>query len=303
MSTVKQNSFLAWFLASRPKTLVGALLPVLLGSSMAYNDKTFNLTIACLCGLFACGMQIAANFINDWYDFSKGSDREDRLGPERACAQGWITLSAMKIGTSVAICLSCAIGLTVLWFTHDNLTFKGWELIAIGMICVVFCFLYTTTLSYRGLGDLLVLIFFGFVPVCGTYYVQTSVITPDILVLSLISGLSTETMLIINNYRDREQDRVSGKKTLVVRFGEQVGSMLFLFSGASAALLSIFFIFTGKISLPWFIVSSGIYMLLHIITWKQMVKIRYGRNLNKILGRNSRNMLILGILLSLAIIL
>ena len=98
METIQTNSIKAWILAARPKTLAAAATPVLLGCALAYTDGAFQWIPAILCFLFAFSMQIDANFINDYYDYLKGTDREDRLGPERACAQGWITLSAMKKG-------------------------------------------------------------------------------------------------------------------------------------------------------------------------------------------------------------
>ena len=97
MKEIKQNSPHAWRLAARPKTLTGAIIPVMIGTSLAFADGQFKIVPALLCMLFACGMQIAANFINDLFDFLKGTDRTDRLGPERACAQGWITPGAMKV--------------------------------------------------------------------------------------------------------------------------------------------------------------------------------------------------------------
>ena len=100
METVKTNSIKAWLLAARPKTLAGAAVPVMLGCALAAADGWFQIVPAMLCFLFAFLMQIDANFINDFFDYLKGSDREDRLGPERACAQGWITLEAMKRGTT-----------------------------------------------------------------------------------------------------------------------------------------------------------------------------------------------------------
>lgn len=106
----KTNSFRAWVLAARPKTLTGAIIPVLIGSSLAFADGNFDIIPALLCALFACGMQIAANFINDLYDYLKGSDRTDRLGPERACAQGWITPAAMKRGITGMLIFSCLMG-------------------------------------------------------------------------------------------------------------------------------------------------------------------------------------------------
>mgnify|MGYP002622217809 CR=1 FL=1 len=298
---MKTNSPRAWLLASRPKTLAGALIPVFLGTALAFHDGCLHPLTALCCGLFACGMQIAANFINDYYDFKKGTDREDRLGPERACAQGWITPEAMKRGVWVTIILSCLAGLGAFALEYQNLPYQGWELIGIGVLCVVFCILYTTWLSYLGLGDLLVLVFFGWVPVLGTYYVQAHTLTFTAWVLGTISGLVIDVLLVINNYRDRDQDRLSGKQTIIVRWGEPFGRYLFLWLGIIATLLSVYLLYNDTISVAGFFFSSVVYLCLHMRTWQKMVRIRRGKALNQILGENSRNMLLYGILLSVAI--
>ena len=135
MNEIKQNSPYAWFLAARPKTLTGAIIPVLLGSALAFSDGQFKTAPALLCALFACGMQIAANFINDLFDFQKGTDRrEDRLGPQRACAEGWITPAAMKTGIGIALTLSCLAGLAVLFTVWGQLPHGGWELVVLGVV-------------------------------------------------------------------------------------------------------------------------------------------------------------------------
>lgn len=299
MKTVKPNSPRAWLLAARPKTLTGAAIPVLAGISLASMNINFSVTLATLCFLFACGMQISANLINDLFDYLKGSDREDRLGPKRACAQGWISPKCMKAGVAVAITLSCIAGLAILYICFGSSPYGGWELIAIGVLCVIFAFLYTTILSYQGWGDVLVLIFFGFVPVCGTFYVQTFSITPSALIASVICGLTIDTLLVVNNYRDREQDAISGKRTLVVRFGETFGKYLYLILGIIAACLCMWFVKLDNLLesiLPFF------YLYAHIVTWKRMKRIGKGKELNEILSETSRNMLIMGILLSVMIL-
>lgn len=297
MKTVTQNSLRAWLLAARPKTLTGAIIPILLGSALAFSDGQFKAAPALLCALFACGMQIAANFINDLFDFLKGSDREDRLGPQRACAEGWITIPAMKRGIAVSLLLSCLAGLAALLTVWEALPYGGWELVLTGATCVLFAFLYTTKLSYLGWGDALVLVFFGLMPVCGTYYVQAYTLNADVAVLSLACGLVIDTLLMVNNYRDREQDAVSGKRTLVVRFGRPFGEYLYLGLGIAATLLC-FFVFAGRMLLIPFIGVSCIYLCLHILTWRKMVRIRSGKELNGILGETSRNMLLFGVLLA-----
>ncbi|WP_291528126.1 1,4-dihydroxy-2-naphthoate octaprenyltransferase [Bacteroides sp. UBA939] len=300
MKEIKQNSFPAWLLAARPKTLTGAIIPVLVGTALAFTDEQLRVTPALLCLLFACGMQIAANLINDLFDYLKGTDREDRLGPERACAQGWITPGAMKLGIILTVTFSCLAGCGILYDSWGLFPHGGWELVALGVFCVVFAFLYTTVLSYQGWGDLLVLIFFGFIPVGGTYYVQAYTITPDVIVASLICGLVIDTLLVVNNYRDRDQDVLSGKRTLIVRFGEPFGRYLYLWLGIIAACLCFRFAWgwnPAGIILPFF------YLYAHVRTWKRMVQIRSGKKLNSILGETSRNMLLMGIILSMIIIL
>ena len=302
MNEIKQNSPYAWFLAARPKTLTGAIIPVLLGSALAFSDGQFKTAPALLCALFACGMQIAANFINDLFDFQKGTDRrEDRLGPQRACAEGWITPATMKIGIVIALTLSCLAGLAVLSTVWGQLPHGGWELVVLGVVCILFAFLYTTLLSYRGWGDVLVLVFFGFVPVCGTYYVQAYTLNMDVVVLSLVSGLAIDTLLMVNNYRDREQDAVSGKCTLVVRYGKKFGENMYLALGIAAVLLCFWFVYTGKLTPLEFIWAPCVYLYMHALTWRKMIQIGSGKKLNSILGETSRNMLFLGLLLAVAL--
>lgn len=298
---VKPNSPYAWFLAARPKTLAGAIIPVLLGSALAFGNGAFKCIPALLCALFACGMQIAANFINDLFDFRKGSDRNDRLGPARACAEGWITPQGMQRGIAFVLLLSCLAGLGILFCVWGQLPDGGWELVLLGAACVLFAFLYTTLFSYRGWGDVLVLVFFGFVPVCGTYYVQALEPSMDAVVLSLVSGLVIDTLLMVNNYRDCEQDAVSGKRTLVVRYGKRFGEKMYLALGIAATLLCLWFVYTGRLTAPEFIWAPCVYICMHTFTWRRMVRIGSGKKLNSILGETSRNMLLFGLLLAIAI--
>ena len=205
---IKTNSVKAWILAARPKTLTGAAIPVMLGCALAYIYGHFQIIPTILCFLFAFLMQIDANFINDLFDFLKGTDREDRLGPERACAQGWISPKAMKTGIGVTTVLAGITGLSLLFYS-------GWEMIPVGIACIIFAFLYTAgpyPLAYHGWGDVLVLIFFGFVPVGCTYYVMAHGWNTSVTITSLACGLIIDTLLMVNNFRDREQDAISGKK-------------------------------------------------------------------------------------------
>ena len=125
----------------------------------------------------------------------------------------------MTIGIGVVLALACACGLGVLYFAWGNLPHGGWELVLLGILCLLFAFLYTTVLSYKGWGDVLVLVFFGFVPVGGTYYVQAGQVNWDVCLLSLVSGLVIDTLLMVNNYRDREQDPGTGSRRHLCRPG------------------------------------------------------------------------------------
>ena len=225
MKAITTNSFYAWILAARPKTLTGAVIPVLIGSSLAFADGKFDIIPALLCVLFACGMQIAANFINDLYDYLKGSDRADRLGPERACAQGWITPIAMKRGIAGTLIFSCLMGCALLQQCWGRLPHGGWELILLGLLCVIFAFLYTTILSYQGWGDLLVLVFFGL------WFVYNDKIEP----LAFIWAPCVYLYLHVLTWRKMAAIR-SGKKLNSI-LGETSRNMLFF-----GLLLSLAFI-------------------------------------------------------------
>lgn len=296
METIQTNSIKAWILAARPKTLAAAATPVLIGCSLASADGHFLWMPAILCFLFAFSMQIDANFINDYYDYLKGSDREDRLGPERACAQGWITLSAMKKGMLFTTLLSCVWGLLLLQYC-------GWEMIPVGLLCVLFAFLYTAgpyPLAYHGWGDLLVIVFFGFVPVGCTYYTMSHDWTWNVTIACAACGLVSDLLLMLNNYRDREQDKISGKRTLVVRFGEPAGRWMYLLLGILAVGLCGLYLFSGHTTAA---LLPLLFLVFHFSTWKQMVRIFKGKELNIVLGKTARNIVLFGLLLSLGLIL
>ncbi len=296
MNIIETNSLKAWILAIRPKTLTAASIPVMIGCTLAYVYGYFQFTPALLCFLFAFLMQIDANFINDLYDFLKGTDREDRLGPERACAQGWITTKAMKVGIILTTLASGIVGLSLLYY-------GGIEMIPVGIACILFAFLYTAgpyPLAYHGWGDALVLIFFGIVPVGCTFYVMAHEWNTAVTLASIACGLVIDTLLMVNNFRDREQDTLSGKRTLVVRLGARAGLILYFLLGMVACWCCVYFIMIGKI---YAALLPQIYLIPHILTTQRMAKINRGKQLNSILGETSRNMLLFGMLLTLGLVL
>lgn len=294
---VRKNSFKAWLLAARPKTLTGAATPVIIGGAFAASNvisfENFAWLPFVLCLLFALLMQIAANFVNDWYDFKKGSDTEERLGPKRACAQGWIAPDAMRAATIIMMSCASLIGFPLILY-------GGYNMLWVGGLCLLFCVLYTTFFSYLGLGDLLVLLFFGLIPVSVTYYILTGTVTFTVVCASLATGSVVDCLLVVNNFRDRDTDCRAGKKTIVVRIGERASLFLYLICGLSGVLL----LFPAALDTSvWLFAVMIPYLLLHIQTWCEMKRIYCGRELNKILALTSRNILVYGLSLSVGLIL
>ena len=297
---IKTDSVQAWLLAARPKTLSGAAVPVMIGVALAwvdafqYEDGVFSWTAALLCLLFSFAMQIDANFINDFFDFAKGNDDvETRLGPRRACAQGWVKLDSMKKAIAFTTCLACVIGLPLAYY-------GGLEMILVGIFCVIFAFLYTTFFSYLGLGDLLVLVFFGIVPVCCSYYVQLHVVTAEVFLASIACGLVIDALLIVNNFRDRDNDRLAEKNTIIVRLGPKAGLQLYVGVGVAAIILGGTFWMNGHILAS---LLPLLYLVLHLFTYLKMKRIYQGKALNLILGETARNIFIYGVLVSVGLLL
>lgn len=301
---VKTNSVKAWLLATRPKTLSAAAVPVMIGTAFAWRNTSeqFNWIPAILCLLFAWIMQIDSNLVNDYFDFKKGNDDETRLGPKRACSEGWITSEAMVWGILITTLLGCMTGIPLILY-------GGLEMVMVGIACVVFCFLYTTLFSYHGLGDILVLLFFGIIPVCCTYYVcmplHQQIPTAEVIASSIACGLAIDALLIVNNYRDIDNDRSNGKITLAVRLGKSKTRRLYESIGYTAAGIMIILVFfdlyqTDKL-IPTYAIYL-IYIILHRQSYQEMKRINKGAKLNQVLGLTARNILVFGILSVAAIL-
>ena len=299
-ANIETDSVKAWLLAARPKTLSGAAVPVMIGVSLAYVDAAqyvdgvFSWVAAVLCFLFAFIMQVDANFINDFFDFTNGADdSETRLGPRRACAQGWVKLDSMKRAIALTTCLACLVGLPLVWY-------GGLEMILIGLLCLVFCFLYTTHMSYMGLGDVLVLVFFGVVPVCISYYIQLHTCTWQVFLASLACGLVIDGLLRVNNFRDRDNDRAVGKNTLVVRIGDKASLALYLGVGVTACLTGLVFWLNGHVLA---FVLPLLYLVLHMFTYLKIKRIHQGKALNLCLGETARNIFVYGLTVAAGVLL
>lgn len=278
-----------WILAARPATLTAAFVPVAVGTACAHaaGGLSWGPALAALFGAF--WIQIGTNFANDVFDAEKGADTEARLGPTRAVASGLITPRAMRVAIVVAFGLATLCGAYLVWVA-------GWPVIAIGVASVLSGVAYTGgpyPLGYHGLGDVFVMIFFGFVAVCGTAFVQLGAVPPVALWASVPVGALATAILVVNNLRDRETDVVAGKRTLAVRFGRggAIAEYMVLIAISYATPTVLFalglaspWIFLPAITLPW---AS---MLCH------QVATRRGRPLNDTLARTAQLLLVYGLL-------
>lgn len=234
-----------WFLASRPKTLPAAAVPVIIGGGLALANTSFKPLPWLICLVFALLIQIATNFANDYYDFRKGADRKERIGPKRAVASGWITpeamFRAMLIVFGIAFIFGCSL---ILW--------GGWWLLLIGVLSIICGVAYTGgpyPLGYNGWGDIFVFIFFGWIATAFTYYVQAgSFATPVfgcssywVWLAGMVPGALATNLLAVNNVRDEPQDRITGKRTLVVRFGRPFGLLEYAAMSLIALVVPLWF--------------------------------------------------------------
>ena len=280
-----------WISAARPRTLPASASPVIAASAYAFYAGTFRWVPAVLCLLFALLAQVASNMANVYFDYVKGSDKAGRVGPRRAVASGDITPRAMLMGTFCVLGVACAVGLGLVFFA-------GWQLIPIGVIIAVFALAYTAgpyPLAYHGLGDVTVFLFFGLVAVNMTYYVQALQFDADVFLLSIAMGLLSINILLVNNYRDMEEDAAANKRTTVVLFGRRFALWWYFVNGLVAVLL--LFPCLADFGIAYIFLPAIVYLFLHIKTGLA-IKQRVGEALNPLLGATARNLLVFTILVS-----
>ncbi|RMF70754.1 MAG: 1,4-dihydroxy-2-naphthoate polyprenyltransferase [Acidobacteria bacterium] len=209
----------AWLLACRPKTLPAAVAPVLVGSALARAVGGFRPAPALAALVGAVALQIASNLANDVFDHERGADGPDRIGPLRVTQAGLIAPRQMKAGIAVALALATACGVYLA-------AVAGWPVIAIGLASIAAALAYTAgpwPLAYLGLGDLFVMLFFGFVAVAGTVWVQARTIPDATWPAAFAVGSFGTAILVVNNVRDIDSDRRAGRRTIPVRFGREAG--------------------------------------------------------------------------------
>lgn len=286
-----------WIEAMRLRTLPVSLAGVIAGCACGYAAGGRNLTQAMLCLLFALLAQIASNFANEYFDFRAGFDRKGREGFRRGVTEGDISPRAMLLATLLTLALSCLCGLIMLIISGQ------WWLLPVGLLIALFALGYSAgpwPLSHHGLGDIAVIIFFGLVPVTLTGYLVCNNSTaplPLALPFSLAVGLMAANVLIVNNYRDYDDDRAVGKHTTVVLLGRKVMRAVYLLFGLLAMLLLLP---AWRMHLPFSLIVPAIYLTLHLCLYRAMGK-RKGSALNPLLGLTANNLLLCTILTSLLI--
>lgn len=211
----KKSLLEIWWLAIRPRTLPAAAAPVIVGTALAFHDNAFQFLPALAALLGALLLQIGANLANDVFDFKKGADTAERLGPPRVTQMGLLAPNQVFIGMGVTFALAALVGLYLV-------ILGGWVILAIGILSILCAIAYTGgpfPLGYNGLGEIFVFLFFGLAAVCGTYFVQAGTGTMLVWLSAIPIGVLAMAILVVNNLRDIDTDRVAGKKTLAVRYG------------------------------------------------------------------------------------
>lgn len=279
-----------WIEAMRLRTLPVSVAGVIAGCACAIHIGSIDVVPALLCLIFAVLAQIAANFGNEYYDFKNGIDRKGRAGFRRSVTEGEISPLAMRTATYLTLAAAVAVGCSMLYY-------GPWWLLLVGIVIVMFALAYSAgpyPLSHHGLGDLAVVVFFGVVPVTLTCFLQTGSWEgmSEVLPTSVAVGLLAANVLIVNNYRDMDDDAAVGKRTTVVIFGRPAMSMTYLVSGVFA--MGIMYPVWASLAL-WALAVPALYLALHVATWMKLKRAE-GVALNPLLGRTAVNLLVFTVL-------
>lgn len=294
ISTAEQMP--AWFAAMRPKTLPAALAPVLMGLAFAWEAGCFSLVPALTIVCCALLIQIGTNFANDVADFQRGTDTEQRLGPQRAVQAGLISERQMWIATSVVLGLALVLG-------GYLVSIAGLPILLIGASALVFAVLYSVgpwALSYTGAADIFVFFYFGPIATLGTQYILCKEITASCFWAGCASGALSTAILAVNNLRDRATDSVNDKKTLAVRLGERAArrqcALLLL---APALIVSLLAYHDPQ-------QRSLVFALFYLAPASVQIRLIYsgvqGQALNEVLAGVAKTLLVFSVLFSLGVL-
>ncbi len=281
-----------WWLAARPKTLSISVVPVVVGIALAWHsEERFRPLIAAATLLAALLIQIGTNLYNDAADFERGADRDDRLGPDRAAARGWLSPAALKRGAHRAFASAFLLGVPLAWA-------GGWPIVALGLLSVAAGYAYTGgrhPIAYSASGELFAFLFFGPAAVAGSAYLQTGTVSDGTLATGAAIGLFAAAVLLVNNYRDLDSDRRAGKLTLVHFLGRRGARRLY------AALVLLPFLLPPVLGRQGLLVWLALPLALLLI--RDVFRLPPGREFNGVLARTARLEALFGVLLTLALLL
>ena len=279
------SKFKAWVEAMRLRTLPVSLAGVIYAGALGALAWRFSLAPWALCMLFALLAQIASNFANEYYDFKAGFDKVGRVGPRRGVTEGDLPPQAMKRATYATLALACVTGVVLVAL------YGQWWMYIAGIVTALGVVAYSSgpyPLSHHGLGEVAVVIFFGIVPVCLTFMLMGGEFGWWLLAMSVGIGLMGANVLIVNNYRDMEDDKAVGKRTLAVRIGRRSMSSLYLANGFMAVILTMpAWLAASRMGWLW---PCG-YLVLHFLLYTRLVR-RHGAALNPLLGMTAVLMLL-----------
>jgi 1,4-dihydroxy-2-naphthoate polyprenyltransferase len=288
---VASPSLRTWLLAARPKTLTAAVVPVVVGTGLALGEGMAVLwpALAALAG--AMLIQIGTNLTNDYYDFRKGADTHERVGPTRVTQSGLIAPQTVLAAGAACFTLAVAVGVSLV-------ARGGWPFVVIGLASVLAGWAYTGgpyPLGYHGLGDLFVMVFFGLVAVPGTFYAQALRLVPAVWPAALAVGAIGTMILVVNNLRDKETDARAGKQTLVVRFGRDFGRAEYV-----ALLLLALAMPVTMVVMGWSRWPVLLSLLATPLVWPPLSRVlrTTGTALNPALGGTARFQAVFGLLLA-----
>ena len=270
-----------WFYAIRPYSFFVSMATVVLSAAIAFNEGYIKWLPAILCLIFAVMAQITSNLVNDYADFKTGSDNENSMGKDRKLVTGEITPKQMLIAITISAILCLLVGLPLIFW-------GGWILLPFGLLIIAAAFCYSLgplPLSYKALCDVAVILFFGIIPVTFTYFILTKKITLEIVSAGFAMGLVVDELLIVNNIRDVEEDKLHNKITTAVLFGKEFMMKVFLFNPLIACALGFYFLRDVCDYKVWAI--AIIPMIIYSINLYIKLRKFEGKQLNALLGKAS----------------
>lgn len=287
----------AWKMAVRLPTLTAAVTPVLVGSAAAYHQRAFDAAPALAALAGALALQAGANFANDVFDFERGADTADRLGPPRATQLGLLSPRQMKLGmwAAFAVAMLAGIYLTAV---------AGWVIVAVGLASIAGAIIYTGgpwPIGYHALGDVFTFVFFGLVAVIGTYFVQAEDVTSLSVLAALPVACTVTAILVVNNLRDIETDRRAGKRTLGVVMGDRLTRWWYTFLVLAALAMPVAWLAREDLRWAWLGSLATVPIAARVV--RAILGDTSGRALNPLLKATARLHLLFGVALAGGIIL